>query len=148
MYHRFICILAMSVLGAFNLEENMCSDDIDIFVDKVLITLKKSKTDPFQDGVTILLYANTTSISLVKAIRHYLAMKRGNFRSIHLQPFFVNDLDMSFSRTFFITTLRAVLSKSGLSVWLYNGHSFHIRLLLLLSLIKKPSYTGFGSMVF
>ncbi|CAG2231525.1 unnamed protein product [Mytilus edulis] len=106
-----------TVMNQFDPECNLCCSDLQITADCIFVTLKKSKTDPFRQGITIPLYKTGCSICPVLSILKYnQLMQSGN-----TEAFFISEDMKPLNRKFFIS--HVIL---GLSCYSYNGHSFRI----------------------
>ena len=86
------------------------------------LRLKQSKTDPFRQGVDIIIGRTSTELCPVAAVLAYLA-SRGSFPG----PLFVFDRDgLPLSRVRLVTELRSALQACGFNGPQYAGHSFRI----------------------
>ena len=116
-----------TVPDSFDPNVHLCRGDItfnfdqDIQREYISVTLKCSKTDPFREGVTLLIYATGQSVCAVTALKIYLSVTgvaNGSsplFRQLDGQPL---------SRRAFVGFLHAILQKANINSTLYNGHSF------------------------
>ena len=68
-----------TVLSSFNPEFNLCLSDVQILQDRILITLKKSKTDPFRQGITIPLFRTDQVVCPVSAVNRYMSLRKTVF---------------------------------------------------------------------
>ncbi|XP_069124120.1 uncharacterized protein [Argopecten irradians] len=110
--------------GQFDQNVNLCTSDVIVLKDKIELTLRKSKTDPFRKGVVIHIYANDSNMCPVLATQQYVSLKRKIFANNPCLSFYVNGQGQPLSRTFFIQHIKSLLTKIGLDANLYNGHSF------------------------
>lgn len=101
----------------------MCVGDLEIFEDHILLHLKKSKTDPFRQGVTIPSYKSGNIICPCFAVKNYLSLRK-KMSSITSDALFVSDDGNPLSRQFFINHVKIILDNLGLQSKNYNGHSF------------------------
>ena len=84
------------------------------------IRFKYSKTDRFGKGHTVTLHATNTLTFPVQAMRHYLKL-----RPYHAQsPLFRLADGTVLTRFKFVTSLRCLLTNTGLQAEFYAGHSF------------------------
>lgn len=113
-----------TTLGLFDPSVSLCTQDILVLPDHLEVTLKKSKTDPFRQGVTIHIYANSTTICPLAATVKYLSLRQSFLGTNGCPAFYVTDQGLPLSRSFFISHVKGLLSKLGLNSDLYNGHSF------------------------
>jgi len=94
--------------------------------DSVTITLPKSKTDPFSKGVPITMSATGDSIcprdALKKLIARFKAPADPPLFSCNSQFSYRNGL--YFTREWFMTNVRDLLTKGGRNPIGYSGHSF------------------------
>ncbi len=98
-------------------------DDITIATDESVIefTLKSSKTDPFRQGVTILLFATNSEICPVFAMKQYLQLKG---KQPGGAPLFSTIGGLPLCRAVFINHLKSLMQFLGYNSQLYSGHSF------------------------
>ena len=87
------------------------------------IRIKQSKTDPFWQGVDIFLGRTEAAICPVKAIIHYIGIRKPD-----PHPLFVlnSGAPPPLTRTYLVANLQAALIPAGLDNCKYNGHSFRI----------------------
>ncbi|XP_062583346.1 uncharacterized protein LOC134245102 [Saccostrea cucullata] len=130
---KSVCTLAFFGFlrcGEFTIDDkfvaanHLCIDDLKIFEDHLVLTLKRSKTDPFRNGVSIPIFANQTIVCPVKAMNKYL--KKRSFRAVQEEPLFIQSDNSALSRNVFIQKMKIMLDKLGLESKNYNGHSFRI----------------------
>ena len=86
------------------------------------IKLKKSKTDPFRQGVDIYVGRTFGQLCPVAAILAYLAV-----RGPDTGPLFMFADGRFLTRDRFVTRVRGALTAAGLDCSQYAGHSFRIR---------------------
>ncbi len=87
----------------------------------VRIRVKKSKTDPFRQGVDIYLGRSHSDICPVTSMAHYLTQ-----RGAAPGPLFLHADSQPLTRSSLVTAMKEALAKAGLDPTLYNGHSFRI----------------------
>ena len=87
----------------------------------ILIHLKASKTDPFRQGVDVVIGKTGDDLCPVQAAVRYLAV-RGN----GLGPLFMFSDGRYLSRDRLVSSLRRVLSAANIDTSRFNGHSFRI----------------------
>ncbi|XP_021355083.1 uncharacterized protein LOC110451409 [Mizuhopecten yessoensis] len=104
---------------------NLCVSDMVISEDCVLLHLKKSKTDPFRDGVTLKLFNTDTIVCPNSICSKYMKARQRQCPSPN-DPLFVTDNGQALSKTVFIAKFRHVLQCLSIHSDLYNGHSFRI----------------------
>lgn len=116
-----------TVTSAFNSEHNLCVGDMTIADDCVLLHLKKSKTDPFHERVTLKLFKTDQVVYPYYICCRYMKARLQQTPSLH-DPLFVTDITSGqpLSRTVFISRFRHVLDCLGIDSGSYNGHSFRI----------------------
>jgi hypothetical protein len=103
---------------------NLCVDDVKLFNDHLIVTLKRSKNDPFRKGVSIPIFANHTVACPVKAMNKYLKIR--SIKAVNQEPLFVQTDNSALSRNVFIQKVKVLLNNLGLESEHYNGHSFRI----------------------
>jgi len=90
----------------------------------IVITIPSSKTDPFRKGVAITIAsapgAHTCAVSALKALFEFVERPPES-------PLFLQDDDTPMSRGFFISRLRAALTRAGFEAAKFSGHSFRHR---------------------
>ncbi|XP_062592590.1 uncharacterized protein LOC134254037 [Saccostrea cucullata] len=114
-----------TVLSDSHYDDYVSIQDVICHDSFVALTLRKSKTDPFRNGVQIKLFKTQTDVCPVNAVVKYLKLRSEVFKSQPL-PFFVTKEGSILTRAIFIDTLKVILSQLGLNSDLYNGHSFRI----------------------
>ncbi|KAL3873589.1 hypothetical protein ACJMK2_036686 [Sinanodonta woodiana] len=129
-FYGFLRCGEFTICGTqFSTATNLCMSDIIFHMDKRLFVLhlKASKTDVFRRGVNVSINAMNRDVLVCP----YRVMK--NFHHIRTlagaracDPLFLMDNGRALSRTFFITTVKAVLSRLGYDSQCYNGHSFRM----------------------
>ncbi|XP_071158740.1 uncharacterized protein [Mytilus edulis] len=124
-FFAFLRCGEFTILSNFDSETHLCVGDLAIFEDHILLHLKKSKTDPFRQGVTIPLYKSGHTICPCFAIKNYLSLRK-KMSSITSDALFVSDDGNPLSRQFFIKHVKIILENLGLESKNYNGHSFRI----------------------
>ena len=85
------------------------------------VSLRHSKTDVFGVGATIHLGRGLSYLCPVAAVLAYLAVRPST-----PGPLFVLESGVPLSRQFLVTSVRVALSRHGLDVNRFNGHSFRI----------------------
>lgn len=100
--------------------------DVVIHGDRICLTLKQSKNDPFRKGVTITLYSTANVICPKLATVKYLKARNIKFTSKRRgsDPLFLMHNGQALTRSYFINKLRCILKSVGLDDKLYSGHSF------------------------
>lgn len=115
------------VNGIFDPDTHMCLGDISFHMDTQVgrevmhIVLRSSKTDPFREGCTLLLYATGHRLCPVVAMKAYLAKRVSPNLS---SPLFITSHGYPLTRPLFICLLHRVLKRAGFNPAMYNGHSF------------------------
>ena len=101
----------------------MAADNKDSAVTNQLlrIIIKQSKTDPFQQGVSLFLEETDTSLCPVEAILSYLVI-RGNSPG----PLYIMQDSRRLTRQLFSDSLNDILKELHLDIGSYNTHSFRI----------------------
>ena len=111
----------------FDPQDNLCLGDVTFNTEgtKLLLHLKRSKTDIFRKGVCIPLYKTYSDICPVTAMQRYLALRqRCGFATS--DPLFVTTDGVILTRAKFIQMLRDVLCRLGYDQSGFCGHSFRI----------------------
>jgi integrase len=114
-----------TIWNQFDPEYNLCLNDIQITDECVFIRLNRSKTDPFRQGRVIPLYRTGYAICPVLAVSRYFQIKH-SLKSLDTEAFFIYNDKTPLTRKFFITHVKLLLDKLGLSSDSCNGHSFRI----------------------
>ena len=86
-----------------------------------MMRLKKSKTDPFRQGVSITLGVTQDSLCPVAAMLAYL-----EFRGAQQGPLFIWPDGTPLTRSRFVDEVRGALTKAKLPAKDFAGHSFRI----------------------
>ena len=85
------------------------------------VFLRRSKTDPFGNGIALYVGRTYHSISPVTAVLSFMA------RRPHLQgPLFIHENGSPLTRSHLVKQIRQALSQKGIVVSKYSGHSFRI----------------------
>ena len=99
--------------------DDVATDDLQCPT-MVQLTLKCSKTDPFQKGVDIVLGATGNELCPVRALFEYLTM-RGKANG----PLLIHKDGSPMTRSYFVREIRSTLGELGYTnTLLYSGHSF------------------------
>ena len=86
----------------------------------VQLTLKKSKTDPFRQGVNIVLGATCNDLCPVQALFAYLRMRGGAPGAL-----LIHEDGARLTRSYFVSKIRTALSAVGYGdTSRFSGHSF------------------------
>ncbi|XP_064384103.1 uncharacterized protein LOC135333113 [Halichondria panicea] len=111
--------------SAFDPSSHLCFNDVSVdnIADPqvVKVCLKASKTDPFRQGVEIVLGRTNNPLCPVTALLSYLAL-RGNRQGFLF--LFADGRPLTKSR--FVSQVRDALSRLGVDSSRYAGHSFRI----------------------
>ena len=83
--------------------------------------MKASKTDPFREGVTLLIASTGNSLCPVSAPQHYL-----KYSKVSQGPLFQFSDGRFLTQTLISRTVREALSNQGLDIKRYSSHSFRI----------------------
>ncbi|XP_021355998.1 uncharacterized protein LOC110452048 [Mizuhopecten yessoensis] len=143
-----VCIVAFFAFlrcGEFTVNKqfdhniNLCFNDLIIANEHVLLNLKKSKTDPFREGVTLKLFKNGSEICPYVACCKYMAARQCQNPAPD-DPLFVIASGQALTRTVFIARFRHVLECLGINSDCYNGHSFRIGAATTSSLVYLPDH--------
>jgi hypothetical protein len=111
--------------NSFDPTTHLCMGDVTFREDHVQITLKKSKTDPFRQGVDIRLYTTNHPVCPYIFLHRYVSARLRN-NATPTDPLFVTALGQPMNRRYFIQCTKDVLLAIGLQSDLYNGHSYRI----------------------
>ena len=114
--------------GHFDFQSHLTWSDIsfetNIFRPKYFtITIKKSKTDPFQETAKFTIVKSNSNACAITALQDYL------LQTLHHgdgQPLFQFAAGHNFTRTALTNNLRALLHVCGLDSTHYASHSFRI----------------------
>lgn len=109
----------------FDHNTNLCVKDLIISDDCVRLHLRRSKTDPFREGVTIKLFRTDKFICPYNICSLYVGRRLLQSPSPD-DPLFIMSNQQALSRAFFIERIKHVLECSGHKSDNYNGHSFRI----------------------
>lgn len=107
----------------FDARKNITLEDVHIHNLSGTIHLKTSKTDRYNKGIDVRLFANSSNICPIKSIRHF-HMMRGEKRSN--AAFFCLPSGEPLTRRTFIENMRHVLRLIGFDADKYSGHSLRI----------------------
>ncbi|XP_071124030.1 uncharacterized protein [Mytilus edulis] len=124
-FFGFLRCVEFTVMNQFDPECNLCCSDLQITADCIFVSPKKSKTDPFRQGITIPLYKTGCSICPVLSILKYNQLRQSVYSS-NTEAFFISEDMKPLNRKIFISHVKILLEKLGLSSDSYNGHSFRI----------------------
>ena len=133
-----LCAFHLSYFGFLRCAEftnKSCSDrnnstgivliqDISFSTNSYTFHLKSSKTDPFCQGVPIVIFSNSVSCP-VASMREFISRRRNQGAS-NSSPLFLDYDNCVLTRYRFIAYLRHLLVRMGLNEKLYGGHSFRI----------------------
>ena len=110
-------------LASFNKPVMLAVGDVavDSHTQPSYVRLKRSKNDPFGQGVTLYVGWSHKNLCAVSAVLAYLAI-----RSPAPGPFFIFEDGGVQSRQWLVTELSTALQEIGLDPSPYKGHSFHI----------------------
>ena len=112
-------------MGQFDESTMLAADDIAVDCRSnpsyLIIRLKRSKNDPFAQGVTLFVGKSYKSVCAVSAVLAYLAI-RPSTRG----PLFIFENGDVLSRQRLVLELRKVLQGIGIEASPYKGHSFRI----------------------
>ncbi|XP_069133242.1 uncharacterized protein [Argopecten irradians] len=131
---RTACIVAFfgflrcgefTVGTSFDYTQHLCVSDLIVSDEYVMLHLKKSKTDPFREGVKIKLFKVGGIICPYAACCEYLSA-RMQFSPASHDPLFVVQNGQALTRSIFISKFKHTLQCIGINSELYNGHSFRI----------------------
>ena len=95
--------------------------DINVNDSSFRLTVKASKTDPFREGLTLLIASTRTSLCPVSALKCYL-----KYSKVSQGPLFQFSDGRFLTRTLISLTVREALSNQGLDIKRYSSHSFRI----------------------
>ena len=87
----------------------------------VRLVLKRSKTDPFRQGMEIFMGRSGTEVCPVQALLQYIGI-----RPATPGPLFMLSTGLPLTRAYLVTNLQAALRQIGMDVMMYTGHSFRI----------------------
>jgi len=110
---------------SFDPDVNLCVGDVGFEQDHAVLTLKRSKTDPFRHGVAIKLFCNSSSVCPSCSLRRYVR-HRFQCSAVPSDALFIMDNSQPLTRQIFIMFMRRILQACGFRHELYHGHSFRI----------------------
>ena len=102
---------------------NITVDDVRIEDELAVIHLKASKTDVERRGVDIRLFRTRTSVCAVTSLTTFLCLRPTNRSN---SPLFCLSNGQHFTRRTFVSNLKHLLVRSGISPTFYSGHSLRI----------------------
>ena len=109
----------------FDSQSNLCVCDVEMSDKHFNLRLKVSKTDIFRQGITIPIYSLNSSICPVRHMKEYLKLRTSSGAS-PLSPLYLTKEGCILDRTYFIQSVKELLSELNLNPEHYNGHSFRI----------------------
>ena len=124
-YFGFLRCGEFTVTNKFAHDENLTLSDIVIYEDHLSILLKQSKTDPFRQGVSLLVFKTGSSLCAYEGIVKYKQI-RGKYFPNSLgnnEPFFISVLGKAVTRAFFIEKLKLLVRSLGLDSSKFSRHS-------------------------
>ncbi|XP_033761538.1 uncharacterized protein LOC117343304 [Pecten maximus] len=114
-----------TVKTSFDHTVHLCVSDLIITDDYVMVHLKRSKTDPFREGVKLKLFKVGGILCPYVACCNYVSARLRQNPSPD-DPLFIVGNGQALTRSIFITKFKHVLQCIGINSELYNGHSFRI----------------------
>ena len=114
---------------SFSSKENLCWGDLILSPEcnKLILTIKVSKTDPFRQGIDIAIFKTGGRCCPVQAFLDYRSSRQHRFPIPKpSDPLFLTPTGKPLTRQWFLERLREALTKLGLNPSLYSGHSFRI----------------------
>ena len=134
---KAVCLMAFfaflrcgefTCISSFDPSSNLCLSDVEFqftefTASAYILNLKVSKTDPFRTGCKLSLFRINSVLCPVSAMLKYMKLRRSR-GAISTDPLFVNGDNQPLTRTYFLHTLRSLLSCLGVNSSLYAGHSF------------------------
>ena len=115
------------VTSVFDPNSNLTHSDIEFGYDAKIVkhffslTLKASKTDPFREGITLVLYETGQVLCPVQSLKAYLSLLSNPGA---LSPMFCLCNGQPLTRSVFLKLLHVALDKAGYHCKNYNTHSF------------------------
>ena len=94
------------------------------YISDIHMYLYSNVTDPFREGITLLIYSTGQPLCAVSAMRSYVSLVNTFDPAA---PLFVNFEGQPLSRTLFVKLLHATLSKAGYDPAKFQAHSFRKR---------------------
>lgn len=128
---------------SFDCNANLSVSDISFSFNSNLakhcvhVHLKASKTDPFRQGVDVLLFETGQPLCPYLALSHYLTLLKSS--DIH-SPLFVTNAGLPLTRSKFVLLLREAASRAGLPAHTLNGHSLRKGFATSCSAAKIPDH--------
>ena len=110
--------------GTFDPAIHLAWGDVAISTDQppvIRVFLKRSKTDQYGRGVAVYVGATGNDLCPVRAVTEYVA-RRGDAAG----AFFCLEDGRPLSKSQFVARVRQVLSRAGIDISGYSGHSFRI----------------------
>jgi integrase len=102
---------------------NITIADVTLDDDLAVIHLKASKTDVERRGVDIRLFRTRTAVCAVTSLRRFLLLRPINRSDT---PLFCSPNGQPFTRRTFVSNLKHLLVRAGISPTSYSGHSLRI----------------------
>ena len=109
----------------FDAQSNLCIGDVEMSEEHFKLKLKESKTDIFRKGITIPIHSLHSSICPVRHMKHYLKLRTSSGAD-PLSPLYLTEEGHALDRSYFVQSVKKVLSELNLNPDHYNGHSFRI----------------------
>lgn len=114
----------------WNAQDGICLGDISFYKDKQQVTyvsllLRHSKTDPFRQGQSVLLFYTHKDLCPVRSLQNYLA-QRYTMDMNPDSPLFLLPNRFPLTRAKFLSLFQHVLKQIGTPAQGHTGHSFRI----------------------
>lgn len=114
-----------TIKNTFDSSVHLCVNDLSIFQDYAVLTLKTSKTDPFRKGVSIKLFKTDQPVCPYNVCCQYMAARQ-RLNPSPLEPLFIHKDGNPLSRGSFLAMFKHHLKCIDVNPNMYNGHSFRI----------------------
>ena len=114
----------------------LCKEDLVISSNKLLINLRKSKTDPFRKGIAIHVYSTKNEVCPVAAMHQYMCSAKQSAS----KALFIMEDGNPLNRKTCIRDLKLIIHQVGLDDSKFNGHSLRIGAATTCSAIRMEDH--------
>ena len=105
----------------YSKQKTLLHRDVPIKKGRIHLTIKASKTDPFREGVTLIIAPTHHSICPVRALKRYLAKS-----PFHSGPLYKHKNGKCLTRQEVSRLIKKAVRKNGINPKQYSSHSFRI----------------------
>ena len=125
-FFGFLRCAEFTCKSSFDPDCNLCLNDLKIYENYAILTLKQSKTDPFRKGIDVKLFQTYASLCPVQQCTAYLSKRNTIFSSAPHDPLFIMENGKPLTRSDFLTMLNELLTRTDHADSGISGHSFRI----------------------